>query len=109
MSWTSLCELADLTENVGKHVDIDGFQLAVFLSAGQVYVMDNTCPHAGAPMAAGWVDRGCAVCPRHAWSFHLDTGELAGSPGVKIRTYPARLRERPDGQPTLVQADLPIF
>ena len=108
MSWTSLCQLDELTENAGRHVDIDGFQLAVFLSGGQVYVMDNTCPHAGAPMAAGWVENGCAVCPRHGWAFRLTDGELAGSPGFQIRTYPARLVPR-EGQGTLVQADLPIF
>ena len=78
MPWTSLCELDELEEGRGKYVEIGGFQLAVFLHAGNVYAMDNTCPHAGAPMAAGWVDRdaGCAVCPRHGWAFRLDTGEL---------------------------------
>jgi nitrite reductase/ring-hydroxylating ferredoxin subunit len=92
MSWTSLCDLSELTENAGKQVDIDGFQLAVFLS-----------------MSGGWVDNGCAVCPRHAWSFQLATGQLAGTPGFTIKTYPTRLLPRPDNQPPLVQADLPIY
>lgn len=109
MAWTSLCQLDELQENAGKHVDIDGFHLAVFLSNGQVYVMDNYCPHAGGNMAAGWVENGCAVCPWHAWSFHLQSGELAGSPGVKIKTYPSRLKPRDNDQPPLVQADLPIY
>ena len=56
MSWTSLCELSDLTENQGKYVEIGGFQLAVFLSAGNVHVMDNYCPHAGGNIAAGFVE-----------------------------------------------------
>jgi nitrite reductase/ring-hydroxylating ferredoxin subunit len=109
MPWTSLCDLSELTENAGKHVDISGFQLAVFLHHGQPYVMDNTCPHAGAPMAAGWVDENaCAICPRHGWAFRLTDGELAGTPGFHIRTYPTRLLER-GGHPPLVQADLPIY
>lgn len=111
MSWTSLCDLQDLTPDQGKYVEIDGFQLAVFLHAGKVYVMDNECPHAGGAMAGGWVENGCAVCPWHHWMFKLDTGQLhdegAYGGGAKIRTYPTRIFQRP-GKPDLVQADLPM-
>jgi len=106
MSWISLCERDELKASEGKYVQIDGFELAVFLDDGNVFVMDNYCPHAGGNMAGGHVDEGCAVCPWHGWSFRLDNGELRDAPTVKIRTYPVRLHER-DGQPTLVQADLP--
>lgn len=109
MSWTSLCELDELEEGKGKYVEIGGFQLAVFLDRGSVYAIDNYCPHAGGNLAGGWVDEGCAVCPWHSWAFRLDNGQLRGSPGVAVTTYPTRLLPRPDGKPTLVQADLPIF
>ena len=107
MSWTSLCELCDLTENQGKYVEISGFQLAVFLSAGNVTVMDNYCPHAGGNLAAGFVEEGCAVCPWHYWMFRLDNGELKDSPGVAVKTYPTRVIDY-DGR-KLVQAELPIY
>ncbi len=108
MPWTSLCDLDELEEGRGKYVEIGGFQIAVFLDAGEVYALDNTCPHAGAPMAAGWVENGCAVCPRHSWAFRLDTGDLRDMPGVTLKTYKLRKLVR-DGKPTIVQADLPIF
>ena len=107
MSWTSLCELSDLTENQGKYVEIGGFQLAVFLSAGNVHVMDNYCPHAGGNIAAGFVEEGCAVCPWHYWMFRLDNGELRDSPGVAVKIYKTRIIEH-DGR-KLVQAELPIY
>jgi nitrite reductase (NADH) small subunit len=108
MSWVSLCELSELTDERGKCVNVDGFNLAVFLSEGAVYVMDDECPHAGGSLGSGFVQDGCAVCPWHYWPFKLDTGEFRGGQGVKVRTYPTRLLHRPD-QPTLVQADLPIY
>lgn len=108
MAWVSLCEMGELQENAGKQVDTDGFHLAVFLSEGKVYVMDNYCPHAGGNMSGGWVENGCAVCPWHAWSFGLESGELAGSSGVKIRTYRVRVLDR-EGGVRLIQADLPIY
>ena len=108
MSWTSLCELDELTEGQGRYVEIDGFRLAVFLVEGEVRVIDDTCPHAGASLAQGFVDGDCVVCPVHFWAFSLEWGELRNSPACRISTYPTRLLNR-EGQPTLVQADLPIY
>ena len=108
MSWTSLCELKELEEGKGKYVEIGGFQLAVFLSEGNVFVLDNTCPHAGGNLAGGFIEEGCAICPWHYWQFRLDNGQLRDSPGVTVSTYKVRMLER-ENEPTLVQADLPIF
>src|ERR1051325_1715521 len=108
MAWTSLCEINELEEGKAKYVEIGGFQLAVFLHAGEVYVMDNYCPHAGGNLSAGFVEDGCAICPWHYWQFHLENGELRDAPGVKVMTYKVRRLERND-KPTLIQADLPIF
>jgi len=108
MPWTTLCEFSELTEGSGKYVEIGGFQLGVFLDKGQVYVTDNTCPHAGGNLADGRIVEGCIVCPWHNWPFHLANGQLRGSPGVAISTYRPRIVE-PPGKPKLVQAELPIF
>ena len=106
MAWTSLCELNELKSGEGKYVEIDGFQLAVFIDNDRVFVLDNTCPHAGGNLAGGYVDDGCAVCPWHYWAFRLESGELKDAPGVKIATYPVRTIEHQGRQ--LVQADLPM-
>jgi len=108
MAWTSLCELEELEEGRGTYVEIGGFQLAVFLVAGQVYVLDDVCPHAGGSLAGGHVENGCAVCPVHHWPFRLDNGQFPGSPGLAVRVYPTRLMQR-DGMGTLVQAELPMY
>ena len=107
MPWTSLCQLDDLQEAKGKYVEIDGFQLAVFLNNGQVSVMDNYCPHAGGNLAGGFVEDGCAVCPWHSWAFRLDNGQLRDSPGCTVKTYKTRLIDYAGGK--LVQADLPMY
>lgn len=107
MAWVSLCDLSELVEGKGKYVEIDGFELAVFLHEGAPRVMDNLCPHAGGSMAGGYVDNGCAVCPWHFWAFNLNTGEMRNAPTLKIDTYRTRLFER-EGKPPLVQADLPM-
>jgi len=107
MPWTTLCSLDQLTEGQAKYVEIDGYQLAVFLHNGVPQVLDNYCPHAGGSLAGGYIEDGCAVCPWHHWPFRLDNGQLKGSPAVSVSVYPTRLRERESGSP-LVQADLPM-
>lgn len=107
MAWTSLCEITELTEGRGRYVEIEGFQLAVFLDAGKISVLDNTCPHAGGSLASGIVQSGCAVCPWHNWKFQLDSGQLASNPAVKVHRYPVRILSR-EHYPDLVQADLPM-
>lgn len=108
MGWTSLCDLDELQEGQGKYVEIGGFQLAVFLNGGTVFVIDNNCPHAGGNLAGGEVQAGFVLCPWHYWAFRLENGQLRDLPGVTITTYKTRVIERA-GKPRLVQADLPIF
>lgn len=108
MSWTSLCDLAELQEGSGKYVEIGGFQLAVFLNAGSIFVIDNTCPHAGGNLSGGVVEDGCVLCPWHYWAFRLDNGQLRDLPGVAITAYKTRV-VHPEGRPEIVQADLPIY
>ena len=108
MAWTSLCDFAELKAGEGKYVEIDGFQLAVFVDNGQAHVIDNTCPHAGGNLAAGFVEEGCAVCPWHLWAFHLQNGQLRDAPRVTVTTYKTRTFT-PQGRAPLVQADLPMY
>ena len=107
MAWVSLCTLDELTDGIGKYVEVDGFHLAVFLHAGQVTVLDSTCPHAGANLADGSIEDDCCICPWHAWAFRLDNGQLQHSPGVAVRKYTTRLHPH-DGR-EFVQAELPTY
>ena len=107
MAWASLCTIDELAEGSGKYVEVDGFYLAVFLNAGQVSVIDSVCPHAGANLADGYIEDGCAVCPWHAWAFRLDNGQMRDSPGVAVRKYSTRLHLHNGMQ--FVQAELPTY
>lgn len=108
MAWTTLCALDDLTDGLGKTVDIGGLELAVFLVGESVHVMSNRCPHAGGNMSAGYISDGCAVCPLHGWAFDLLSGALkSGFEDQEILPiYPSRVIEY--NATKFVQADLPM-
>ncbi len=103
--WATLCEDNEIPDDSGYYAEIDGFRLAVFRAGDRVTVMDATCPHAGANLAGGTIDRGCVVCPRHAWAFDLATGALRGGASAMLHVYPTRKITR-DGR-VWIQAELP--
>ncbi len=105
MAWVTLCELSELTDGLGRPVDVDGYRLAVFRDGDAVAALDNACPHAGVALSGGHVDRGCCVCPAHLWAFDLTTGQLRGAPGVSVARHPTRLLDFHGKR--FVQADLP--
>lgn len=66
-------------------------EVAVFNDNGQLFAIDDTCPHMGASLSGGHVENGCVTCPWHAWRFRLADGAWADSPRVKIGSYPVHI------------------
>jgi 3-phenylpropionate/trans-cinnamate dioxygenase ferredoxin subunit len=62
----------------------------VHTADGEWLAVDNTCSHALASLAYGWVDQDRIECPLHAAQFCLRTGEAlslpASEPVVTHRT-----------------------
>jgi len=106
MPWATLSTLDELTDGQGKYVEVDGFRLAVFRTGTEISVIDSTCPHAGANLADGFIEDGCAVCPWHCWAFRLDNGQMRDSPGVAVTKYVSRVH-RFEGK-DFVQVMLPL-
>ncbi|MBY0461237.1 MAG: Rieske 2Fe-2S domain-containing protein [Gemmataceae bacterium] len=70
----------------GKKKDI-----AVFKIGGQLFAIDDMCPHAGASLSGGHVEDGCVTCPWHYWRFRLSDGAWADNPRQKIGSYPVHV------------------
>ena len=63
---------------------------------GTVWALDNTCTHAEASLAEGWVEDGYVECPLHASKFCLKSGEVQGLPATRdVGTHRVQVR---DGQ-----------
>ena len=60
---------------------------------GEVYALDNKCPHMGGSLADGKLEDGMVVCPRHGAAFEIKTGKNARGPKLgplKLKTNDAR-------------------
>ncbi len=59
-----------LGENKPHKVTLNGQDYVLWQKQGEVFALDNVCPHMQAPLSDGWCqDRGTITCPFHALEF----------------------------------------
>jgi nitrite reductase/ring-hydroxylating ferredoxin subunit len=67
--------------------------LALFSHAGQVYAVDNRCPHMGFPLHRGSVKDGILTCHWHHARFDLASGGTFDTWADDVRSYPVEVRD----------------
>jgi len=66
--------------------------LAVFRTdTGEVFALDDRCPHKAGPLSQGIVHGRAVTCPLHNWVIDLSTGEAMGADKGQVRTVPVRI------------------
>lgn len=100
MAWVKAAGVADLKDGQGLKVCHGGRVVAVFLTEGEFYAVDDRCSHAEASLAEGEVFDTEVECPLHGAVFDLVTGEALTLPATRpVATYATRL----DGTDLLVE------
>ncbi len=69
-----VCALAELEKEGMKVTSADGRVILVVLEQGQLYALDNRCPHMGFPLRRGTVKDGILTCHWHHAKFDLAGG-----------------------------------
>jgi phenylpropionate dioxygenase-like ring-hydroxylating dioxygenase large terminal subunit len=87
------------SEELGKaprSVCVAGEEIVVFRAGdGRLGALADRCPHRGARLGEGRVERGCVVCPYHAWRWAPDgRGESPGNPKLRPQTLRFDVVER---------------
>ena len=67
--------------------------IVLFHVAGQLYAIDDACPHAGASLANGKLEGRTIQCPAHGLQFDLLTGCLRTSKRFGVRAYGVETRQ----------------
>jgi nitrite reductase (NADH) small subunit/3-phenylpropionate/trans-cinnamate dioxygenase ferredoxin subunit len=80
---------------------VAGRPVAIYNVDGRFYATTNLCIHRGGPLGQGMLDGNVIMCPWHAWTFDVTTGENTVNADMKVGCYPVRLE---DGH-VLVQID----
>ena len=106
--WVRIADLPGPDEGSGTKLIVDDVEVGLFRIDGELRAISDRCPHQGASLVEGTVQRNCVVCPWHSWKFDLTTGELDGrANGRGVGTFGVRADE--DGiwldRETLPKAD----
>lgn len=88
----AVAKLKDIPPGTALRVDVDGIDVAVVHTEGQVFAIDDICSHAEVSLSEGEVE-GCFIeCWLHGSRFDLRTGEPTGPPAVEpVPVYTARV------------------
>ncbi|WP_160105819.1 Rieske (2Fe-2S) protein [Pseudomonas izuensis] len=79
--------------------EFDGKSLALFNVGGELFAIDDSCPHQGASLCGGRLDGRVIQCCAHGLRFDLASGYLLNSNKLKVANYPV---EVVDGQAFIV-------
>jgi len=77
----------DIAEGSAKLLRAKGEEMAVFKSNGQLYGIQNICPHEGGLLCNGWIEGGEVVCPLHGYKFDLKTGACSTDPKLRVKVF----------------------
>lgn len=79
--------------------EFDGKSLALFNVEGDLFAIDDSCPHQGASLCGGRLEGRVIQCCAHGLRFDLRSGYLLNSTQLKVANYPVEII---DGQVFIV-------
>ena len=85
-----VAEKTDLTDGLGKVVNVEGRSIALFRVKDQYFALANVCLHRGGPLGEGNLSGSVVTCPWHGWKFDVRTGAFTIIPTLKVTTYQVR-------------------
>lgn len=74
MAFIDVAGAADITANASHAAQVDTLRLLLTRVDGQVYAVENRCPHLGLKMTRGKVEGAVIHCPWHGSTFDACTG-----------------------------------
>jgi 3-phenylpropionate/trans-cinnamate dioxygenase ferredoxin subunit len=75
--------LKDFPVNRTTQVVIDGQDVCVANSGGQLTAFDDRCTHAFALLSGSDIEENCVTCPLHGARFDVTTGAAVTLPAVR--------------------------
>jgi nitrite reductase (NADH) small subunit len=78
--WVRVADAGDIPVGESRGVSVEGKEVGLFNVNGELFAIDNACPHRGAPLSDGRLEGAQIVCPWHGWAFDVKSGGLAMDP-----------------------------
>ncbi|MFY9781592.1 MAG: Rieske 2Fe-2S domain-containing protein [Candidatus Baltobacteraceae bacterium] len=86
-TFVTVASVEEIPPGKARSFVVGDYEVALFNVAGAFYAIENSCPHQGGPLADGWFDGKCVVCPWHAWCFDVTTGQMTPALFATVPTF----------------------
>jgi nitrite reductase (NADH) small subunit len=93
-NWTEILSIDDIPKLGARVVRRGDLDIAVFRTAdGEVFALEDRCPHKGGPLSQGIVHGRRVTCPMHSWNIELDSGCAVAPDRGCAREFPVRVED----------------
>jgi nitrite reductase (NADH) small subunit len=91
-NWVEVAKLEDIPPLLARVVKTKHGDIALFHAGdGNIYALENKCPHEGGPLSEGIIHDCRVACPLHNWVIDLKSGEATGPDEGKTRTFEVKV------------------
>jgi nitrite reductase/ring-hydroxylating ferredoxin subunit len=90
--FVEVAKKSEIPEASAIVVEVERKRLALINLSGEIYAIDDDCPHEGGPLSEGTISGEEIECPWHTSHFNIKTGRVAMDPATEdVAIYRVRL------------------
>jgi nitrite reductase/ring-hydroxylating ferredoxin subunit len=86
-----IARLDQIPPGSGSRFTVADKDVAVFNVDGTIWVIADTCPHAGGSLGLGKLNGTIVTCPVHGMKFDVTNGCFAGASDFGVASFPAKV------------------
>lgn len=91
LKWVVACDVNDIPSPGARCVRTPQGNVALFRTgAGELYALEDRCPHRGGLLSQGMVFGERVACPLHGMVFDLANGAAVAPDKGEVQRYPVR-------------------
>jgi nitrite reductase/ring-hydroxylating ferredoxin subunit len=83
---------SELQEGSLKLVNVNGIHVLLIKTHGEIFAIDDHCPHMSCGFSGGALDDYVIICPCHDWRFDLRTGEYEEEKEFQLTKYKWKIK-----------------
>lgn len=78
---------SEIPDNDFKVFQLDVIDIIVYKVNGEFHAISPYCPHAGANLGRGPIDKKIITCPGHGYRFDVTTGRCLDDPDLNLAKF----------------------
>lgn len=93
-NWIKIVAAEDIPSMGSRKVVIGEEEIALFKNRdGEIFAINNICPHKQGKLSEGLVHESVVTCPLHNWDIDLATGEALGNDSGCTNVYESKVED----------------